>query len=280
MVEIKRDSKNYRGYMSITLHDLIRKTNKEVLVPGIGNIENIRNTCDEFKYVDLRVHARRLNRILNKPEIRDLYHYTSSAYAMIRRFKLIEDSDYETWYEKWSPKPEGELLLPSDVDSCDWRWNAPPGRPPKYWDFVCHGSCHWMVEANLQVAKRLLPEYNWIILSGELHSTVVAPEAKLIFDMQYSALQVSERTGLEMIFGESLDDFSDIDVGCDAYPYSCREGLFGYVEEIITLIERHFPGEEQKALTHLAPMMRGEQDFPEMNLRDHIKQQEQEAVAA
>ncbi len=50
--------------------------------------------------------------------------------------------------------------------SCDWGWDR-RGRPPKYWDYVKHGACHWLVNFNLELANLAKPKRIWRILMSD-----------------------------------------------------------------------------------------------------------------
>ena len=45
------------------------------------------------------------------------------------------------------------------------------------------GSCHWFVEFELALAKAWKPEASWQVASSKWHSTVIALEERLIFDL-------------------------------------------------------------------------------------------------
>lgn len=90
------------------------------------------------------------------------------------------------------------------MDSCDWRWNLGPGRPAIYLTQTCHGSCHWRAAGDLAVARRLLPEFQWLVVSGKGHTAVMAPEEQLIWDPTYWALGVPAKDALEHVFGDDL----------------------------------------------------------------------------
>ena len=248
--------------MSVPLLTLLEDECRTLDTPLLDNIENLQTNCDDWVYVDLKLHARRLNRILKSSSIRELYHYTTNAYASVRRWQLLKESEYTYMPGKWI-RSKGPLHLPCEADSCDWRYTyETPGRKPLYWDYVCHSACHWMVEANLEVAKRLLPNNNWIIVSGVKHSTVLDPEAKLIFDMQYTALNVSEIAGLQLLFGENYDELEDINVGTASEPYKCTEGFAGPAMKLFEELDSRFADRPQEALKCLQDFWAEQEDAP------------------
>lgn len=79
---------------------------------------------------------------------------------------------------------------PSNYDGRDWRWGK-VGRPPAWWDWVCAGACHWVVNTNLTVIRRLEPEHPWQIVTSDKHSTVVDLERKMFYDTNWLACGVT-----------------------------------------------------------------------------------------
>ncbi|EHA63782.1 hypothetical protein [Synechococcus sp. WH 8016] len=248
--------------MSLELNAILHGECPTIDIPSLDNIKNLSSNIDDWQYVNPMLHARRLNKILKSDPIRRLYDYTSRAYAAVRRYQLLQESGYTKLPGQWA-RTEDELWKPEDVDSCDWRWNAPRGRPPLFWQFVAHGSCHWNCEANIEVAKRLFPDIEWMVFSGTLHSTVLAPEEKLCFDLQYIALEVSLKAGFELLFGEELNNFDEILVGTEESPYKCSEGTAGPAMMLFNMIDKDFSDRPEVALQHLRDFMamKADEDF-------------------
>ena len=71
----------------------------------------------------------------------------------------------ETWNKTFNP---GQL--PEDIESCDWRGRR--GRTPRFWAYVKHGACHWIVNFALCLASRAEPKHVWRIVTSDEHSTV------------------------------------------------------------------------------------------------------------
>lgn len=90
--------------------------------------------------------------------------------------------------------------LPMHYDSCDWRFCADGqrGPRPRYWDYVCHRACHWLVDLCLYVAMTAYPKVSWRIVSydrdgnGNSHSTVWNGDCEnpVLFDANFMALGV------------------------------------------------------------------------------------------
>jgi hypothetical protein len=70
---------------------------------------------------------------------------------------------------------------PMDFDGCDWR-EFVLGRPPRYFQYVSHGACHWLVNFNLALAHFTEPKKAWRIVRSPIHSTVWDGEHTL-FDL-------------------------------------------------------------------------------------------------
>jgi hypothetical protein len=240
--------------MSIPLSVIVDEECPTTGVPCLDNIRNLSTNIDEWSYVQPMHHARRLNRILKSEPIRRLYDYTSRAYAAVRRYQCLKDSGFTKLPGEWA-RTENALWLPEDVDSSCWRWEAPAGRPPLFWKYVAHSSCHWMAEANIEVAKQLFPDIDWLVFNGEKHSTVLAPEEKICFDLQYIALNVSLKAGFELLFGNDFNEFDDIFIGTDDSPYRCAEGTAGPAMELFSMIDKDFADRPEEALKHIQNFM-------------------------
>lgn len=84
--------------------------------------------------------------------------------------------------------------LPSDYDSCDWRYfqEGRRGRKPAYWDYVCYSACHWVCDLALYVASEHAPQFKWRIVTSQKHSTVWngCKKNPVLFDINFSALGV------------------------------------------------------------------------------------------
>ena len=101
----------------------------------------------------------------------------------------------------YKPRPFSDDWRPMDYDGCDWRYSfsgeGKPGRKPKYWEWVCHGACHWVNNVALLIAKSSLPESNWRIVQSDKHTTVWDGKDTL-FDINFLALGVSPEDTWEL----------------------------------------------------------------------------------
>ena len=75
---------------------------------------------------------------------------------------------------------------PGDFESCDWYLSV-RGRHPRYFQYVKHAACHWLVNFNLRLAELAEPKKDWRIVTSQAHSTVWDGELRL-FDMNGMAL--------------------------------------------------------------------------------------------
>jgi hypothetical protein len=126
-----------------------------------------------MRYYDLRRHWTKkikphlADKTLNAILVRDFNKFTLGRYG-----------------ERFEPG-----MLPSDFESCDWRLDR--RRPwPRYWDYVKHAACHWVVNFALRLASLALPATPWRIVSSQRHSTVWDGD-RTLFDFNFQALGVS-----------------------------------------------------------------------------------------
>jgi len=94
-----------------------------------------------------------------------------------------------------------EGMTPHEFESCDW-WLDHRGRMPEYWNYVKHAACHWLVNMQLALAKKVEPKKRWRIISSQDHSTVWDGEETL-FDFNFSALGVDPNEAFELAMQEN-----------------------------------------------------------------------------
>lgn len=125
-----------------------------------------------FHYYDLPRHwSRRIaphlsNKKLNAILVRDFNKFTSG---------------------RWN-EPFGAGQLPCQFESCGWYLDH-RGRKPRYWRYVKHSACHWLVNFNLHLAMQAEPSRPWRILTSDEHSTVWDGDHTL-FDFNFLAFGV------------------------------------------------------------------------------------------
>jgi hypothetical protein len=103
---------------------------------------------------------------------------------------------------------------PAEFESCDWELSV-RGRHPRYFQYVKHAACHWLVNFNLALAQLVEPKKAWRIVTSNAHSTVWDGELTL-FDLNGMALfeggapqcfrlAAFEQDGEELALGEFLE---------------------------------------------------------------------------
>ena len=101
---------------------------------------------------------------------------------------LVRDFNKLT-YSRWR-KPFLPGMTPHQFESCDWWIHNRRGPMPRFWHYVKHGACHWLVNFNLELAQRTSPKREWRILTSDKHSTVW-DGGDTLFDLNFIALGVS-----------------------------------------------------------------------------------------
>jgi hypothetical protein len=128
----------------------------------------LRNCAAEMRYYNLKRHwTKRIMPHLGDEKLNRI---------LVRDFKKVA-----TW-----PFQRGDY--PSWCETCDWRVNH-RGTEPRYWKYVCHGACHWIVNFALRLASLAEPNHKWRIISSDKHSTVW-DGFHVLFDVNFQALGV------------------------------------------------------------------------------------------
>jgi hypothetical protein len=91
-----------------------------------------------------------------------------------------------TWLN-YRPSPEEAAYNEREAAFVDAWSEAVYKQSPRYWDYVKHAACHWLVNFNLRLAELVEPEKKWRIVTSQAHSTVWDGKETL-FDMNFSAL--------------------------------------------------------------------------------------------
>lgn len=140
-----------------------------------------------MRYYDLKRHwAKRIVPHLDNKELNDI---------------LVTDFDKFTcgrWLLEF--KPGG---FPDEYESCDWRLKhkAPY---PRFWRYVKHSACHWIVNFTLKLAMLVEPNRNWRIISSDAHSTVWDGD-KTLFDFNFQALGISPQECYDSATGKGCE---------------------------------------------------------------------------
>jgi hypothetical protein len=142
---------------------------------------------EKFRYYDFRRHwtkrviphlgDKKLNAIL----VRDFNKYTSGTL---------------------SQKPFRHGDLPYQFEDCEWDWDH-RGLRPRYWAYVKHAACHFLVNFNLRLATLAEPKRPWRIITSNKHSSVW-DGCTILFDMNFSALGIPPAKGFLLAYDREL----------------------------------------------------------------------------
>jgi len=113
---------------------------------------------------------------------------------------LVEDFNKYTfgrWRQEFKPG-----ILPEQFESCEWRLDH-RGPTPRFWTYVKHGACHWLVNAALRLAELVEPDGAWRIVTSDEHSTVWDGD-RTLFDMQFSALDIDPEECFRLALHEGI----------------------------------------------------------------------------
>jgi hypothetical protein len=124
----------------------------------------------QMRYYDLRRHwTKKILPHLEDPELNAI---------------LVRDFNRFT-YGQWG-KPFCPGDYPHDFETYDW-WQSHRGPLPRYWRYVKHAACHWIVNFTLHLAMLAEPQRTWRIVTSARHSTVWDGK-RTLFDFNFQAL--------------------------------------------------------------------------------------------
>ncbi len=106
---------------------------------------------------------------------------------------LVRDFNKFTFGRWRQPFTHGQF--PREFESCDW-WCGHHGPEPRFWLYVKHSACHWLVNFNLRLAQLVEPDRAWRIMTSDEHSTVWDGDQTL-FDFNFLALGDRPRSVLQ-----------------------------------------------------------------------------------
>ena len=113
---------------------------------------------------------------------------------------LVRDFNKFT-YGRWR-KPFTPGCLPHEFESCGW-WLDHRGKMPRYWMYVKHAACHWLVNFNLKLATLAEPNRPWRIITSDAHSTVWDGHESF-FDLNFLALGVPPQECFDLAYRREL----------------------------------------------------------------------------
>jgi hypothetical protein len=180
-------------------------------------------------YYDAQKHwTRRVMPVLGDPE---LQFVLARGLADYRAARAEDCRARGITTEHW----EKAVGLPCEFDSCDWRdcgnWGrGRHGPQPRFWAYVCHQACHYLVDFNLRLAVLVEPDRPWRILNsdgarGGGHSTVW-DGGDLLFDLNFLAFGVPPGEAFKLATEENdKDDLCFVPLFPHEY---LRGGLVGF----------------------------------------------------
>ena len=180
----------------------------------------LKDNCNNYQIIDPLLFARKLNKLLKTREVRREAHRCALAFDAVKRFQVLEDCGFDRYPKPSQPYDGEEFLFPEQPCTMDWQFDLGPGRPPNYHQFVMPSGCHWRCNLDLMLARKLMPDLEWIVASAPKHTMVVAPEEHLIFDMSYFALGVSAETALKQVFGDDFSHPDEVTFFLEEYAFS------------------------------------------------------------
>jgi len=142
-------------------------------------------TVDEIKYYDLRRKWRKVERHLENPRVADT---------------LVRDFNKLTYGRLRKRFTAGQY--PCEFEGLAWAIGH-RGRRPRFWQYVCSATCHWLVNFALELAQLVESDRKWRIITSAKHSTVWDGQDTL-FDFNFLALGISPEECFERAYEHEL----------------------------------------------------------------------------
>ncbi|MBP3954936.1 hypothetical protein J8F10_06530 [Gemmata sp. G18] len=121
---------------------------------------------------------------------------------------LIRDFNKFT-FGRWR-KPFTLGQFPRHFESCGWS-DDHVGREPRYWRYVKHSACHWLVNFNLRLAQIIAPDRPWRIVTSDSHSTVWDGK-ETMFEFNFLALGITADDCFALANGKHLPPGKELKV--------------------------------------------------------------------
>jgi hypothetical protein len=132
-----------------------------------------------FRYYDLKRNWRKVEPHLSNAHLNDVLVTEFNKYTFGRWGETFKHGEY-----------------PRDYESCDW-WIEHKGAKPRFWRYVKHGACHWLVNFALVLAQLVEPKRQWRIITSDRHSTVWDGKHTL-FEFNFQALGIPANECFEL----------------------------------------------------------------------------------
>jgi len=142
-------------------------------------------TVDEIKYYDLRRKWRKVERHLENPRVADT---------------LVRDFNKFTYGHLRRRFTAGQY--PCEFEGLHWD-NGHRGRRPRFWQYVCSATSHWLVNFELELARLVEPDRKWRIITDK-HSTVWDGEDTL-FEFNFLAFDIPPKECFDLASGHELE---------------------------------------------------------------------------
>lgn len=121
--------------------------------------------------------------------------FESPQATLIWKLNLRDFTQQKAVQHKFKYKYDDKRYeFPRDHDGCDWRCDH-RGPEPRFWKYVCHSACHFLVDLNLYVATNVYPKVPWTVVTQRHHSTIWNGDTRnpVLFDLNFLALGIAPK---------------------------------------------------------------------------------------
>jgi len=144
-------------------------------------------------YFDFQKNWRRVGPVFKSPKASDIWFPNMIEHQEQRA------EEYKIKFKNYFPRTR--YSCPAAFDSCDWRFDRNKRGPsPAFWDYACHGACHYVADLCLFVAHTCYPETGWRIITSDKHSVVWNGDVNrpVLFDVNFAAIGVKATEAWEL----------------------------------------------------------------------------------
>lgn len=158
-----------------------------------------------IEYYDLVKNWEKVKPNLGDPELKKVLARNMNKFTYGRRREKFKYGNVPSEHDKgceWQNWDDYDYVVQANGDVL---YDV-----PDFWEYVCWGACHWLVNFNLRLAQLVEPRRPWRILTSRRHSTVWDGD-KLLFEFNFQALgippaecfELARRGGRELKIGTS-----------------------------------------------------------------------------
>jgi hypothetical protein len=159
------------------------------------------------EYYDLIKNWRKVKPHLRDPELNDILVRDMNKFTYGRRGEKFLPGMVPRQHDRgveWENVEDADDWVIDEVKGIMYRTTE-----PEFWQYVCAGACHWLVNFNLRLAQLVEPKRPWRILTSMRHSAVWDGD-KLLFEFNSQAFgaspaecfEAARRGGRELKVGE------------------------------------------------------------------------------